>query len=295
MIAVYPDACRIPDDTFGQLPLHIACNFRAIGEVLKCILDSFPEAVRLTDTVEKRLPLHYACLDGYPNDVSMLIAAEKRALTARDANGKTPVDLCQESTSPHRGSILKRIYEISKGYDASQTKTKRRKDKGQQAHVTPAFDQTSELRIESPSEITVETSNASKKSNGKTKSMLPSWAHGRKDKPDSNVPEKRGSSLETPRSRAVPRGKKTRGSSLERLRNRRKSFEKHSRSFEETSSLLCKFEAKPSLADSSNSSKSRKKKHRSRDAVADIASSYGVILAPNRVVALEGKKKWRCP
>jgi hypothetical protein len=117
MIAVFPDACLLKDDVFGQLPLHIACKFRASGDVLKRVLDSFPEAVRLPDTVKQRLPLHYVCYDGYPNDVSMLVQANRHALRMSDADGKTPVDLCQESKSPYRNAILKRLNVVPNNYD----------------------------------------------------------------------------------------------------------------------------------------------------------------------------------
>lgn len=94
---------------------------------MKCLLQAFPSAAKLTD-VDDRLPLHYACHDGHPNNVSVLIAANKSALTARDSSGMTPIDLCQESESPQRDEVLNLIYyEVSKEYGMEFEKTKQNK------------------------------------------------------------------------------------------------------------------------------------------------------------------------
>ena len=166
----------------------------------------------------------------------MLIAAEKRALTAKDIHGKTPVDLCQASISPHRDSILKRMYEIAK-YEGNYS---RRKEKPQRAPATPANEEPMQLPFESPGEITVNASNLTKdKSNGKpqtiltpmksgkSKSMLPAWARGRKANKSDTQPSpshERDSSMDTEKRSNLPKEAKKRGSSLERLRPRRKSF-----------------------------------------------------------------------
>lgn len=235
MVSVFPDACWLPDDVLGKLPLHIACQNRASGEVQRCLLIAFPDAAKLTDTVERRLPLHYACIDGYLNEVSLLIAAEKRALKAKDIHGKTPVDLCQASFSPHRDAILKRMYEIAK-FEGNHS---RPKEKPQRAQATEEPTQT-QLPFESPSNITVNASNLTKDmsngkahgmlspmKSGKSKSMLPAWARGRKASKSNIQPSpsrKRHSSVDTEKRSNVPKGAKKRGSSLERLRPRRNSF-----------------------------------------------------------------------
>lgn len=300
MVAVYPDACRLPDDVFGQLPLHIACKFRASGDVLRYLMEAFPDAVRLTDTVEKRLPLHYACNNGYPNDVSMLIAAERRALTARDARGKTPVDLCQESRSPHRDVILKRIYAISK-YGGNKS---RRRNKEPRAPATPANEPPTSFPAESPSEITAVTSNVTK--GGKAKSMLPTWARGKKTSNTTDNDFELGTQVPIPESprmtrEQIPRGGeqgKKRGSSLERLKSRAKAFDKFLNGDSRSVSIrfVDKQEGKksaeqqadalppmievveptkpPPASNSSDSSKNRKNKSRSReDSVPELAAA----------------------
>lgn len=114
MIEIFPEACRLPDRNFGQLPLHIAANFRADTVVLKSLLKAFPEAVKLTDAGQ-RLPLHYACHDGDPGNISVLLEADRSGLTAKDFYDKTPVDMCRASQSPHRDAVLKHILGILDG------------------------------------------------------------------------------------------------------------------------------------------------------------------------------------
>lgn len=64
----------------------------------------------------------------------MLIAAGKRALTCKDASGKTPVDWVKESTSPHKAQVIKRILKVAKD---DIKNSKRREAKVQQAPDTP--------------------------------------------------------------------------------------------------------------------------------------------------------------
>ena len=187
MIALHPKACKTPDDTFGQLPLHIACKFRAGTEVLKCLLDSFPQATCLADTAEGRLPLHYACVDGYPYDISVLIAAGKRALICKDASGKTPVDLVKESKSPHRARIIKRILKVAKD-DAKKSKPREAREKQAPPTIQEPLPPEEFALVESLSELSDTTQIASnvslKKPTKNAKSRLPSWVHGRKTKTD---------------------------------------------------------------------------------------------------------------
>jgi hypothetical protein len=48
-------------------------------------------------------------LYGSPFEISLLVDAEQRALVFKDGNGKTPMDLAQESSNPHRDAILRRL------------------------------------------------------------------------------------------------------------------------------------------------------------------------------------------
>jgi len=105
----YPDAIRARDDKFGQLPLHIACIHTASAQVLRALVEGHEESLRITDKEHGRLPLHFACLYGSPFEISLLVSAEQRALIFKDADGKTPKDLAEESSNPHREVILKRL------------------------------------------------------------------------------------------------------------------------------------------------------------------------------------------
>jgi hypothetical protein len=97
------------DDTWGRLPLHIACICAASAQVLMLLLAEFPESTRCPDKQEGRLPVHYACLYGSPFEISVLVEAEERALVYKDASGKTPLDIAHASSNPHREAILKRL------------------------------------------------------------------------------------------------------------------------------------------------------------------------------------------
>ena len=293
------------DDKWGRLPLHIACHFRASADVLKLLLDSYPEAVRLADKVEGRLPLHYACIYGYPYDVSMLVAAEKRALQVKDIYGKTPVDLVNESDSPHKEAILKRITDPSK-----KAKRKKKEKKSSREPPNPYLGSppmmtepnaetrrsyllgspseatlgtsnvTNEDRFEGTlSEATVETSNVSTDDafGGKAKSVLP-WR--RNTKASENRPEfSKASSVGSLRKRE-PMEPRTRSSSLEKPK---------ARTQRETIVLNCLppdiLESEPLTESSSLTSlKSRKKKRRGRlDSVPDLSEIRpSGIVAPSR-------------
>lgn len=105
----YPSAVKVRDDKKGRLPLHIACIHTASAQVLKILLERHEESLRTTDKADGRLPLHFACMYGSPFEISLLVGAEQRALVFKDSNGKTPMDLAQESENPHREAILKRL------------------------------------------------------------------------------------------------------------------------------------------------------------------------------------------
>ena len=108
-IRAFPYSIRAMDDTWGRLPLHIACICAASAQVLLLLLAEFPESTRCPDKQEGRLPVHYACLYGSPFEISVLVEAEKRALVYKDASGKTPLDIAHASNNPHREAILKRL------------------------------------------------------------------------------------------------------------------------------------------------------------------------------------------
>ena len=57
-----------------------------------------------------RLPLHFACLYGSPFEISLLVSAEQRALVLKDANGKTPKNLAEDSScNSLREALVRRL------------------------------------------------------------------------------------------------------------------------------------------------------------------------------------------
>jgi len=111
LIKAFPDALRATDQKYGRLPLHIACIHTASAQVLKRLLVGFEEATRFADKAEGRLPVHYACVYGSPFEIAVLVEAEDRALIYKDLSGKTPLDLAQNSSNPHRDAIIRRLEE----------------------------------------------------------------------------------------------------------------------------------------------------------------------------------------
>lgn len=235
MIEGFPEACRLPDDIFEQLPLHVAANFRASSGVLKRILESFPEAAGIKD-VDDRLPLHYACHDGYPNNVSLLIKANRSALFARDADGKTPADLCRESESPHRDTLLMYLTQVSNmnGFLTVEP-TKTDPNVAPRAPEPPDYELKMAFRNESPSSsVTPDVDHHHDKTHNANNTSSNSKRRGRSSGSVGSQygsQRQRGSSLETPRSRKMERQKtKQRSSSLERLESRRETYAKFMKS-----------------------------------------------------------------
>ena len=109
LIGGYPDAVKSREEKWGRLPIHIACIHSASAQVLRLLTETYEESLRITDKVYGRLPLHFACLYGSPFEISLLVSAEQRALVFKDANGKTPKDLAEESCNPHREAIVQRL------------------------------------------------------------------------------------------------------------------------------------------------------------------------------------------
>jgi hypothetical protein len=105
----HPDAIKSREDKLGRLPLHIACINTASAQVLRLLVETYEESLRITDRIYGRLPLHFSCMYGSPFEILLLVSAEQRALVFKDVNGKTPKDLAEESSNPHRETILKRL------------------------------------------------------------------------------------------------------------------------------------------------------------------------------------------
>jgi hypothetical protein len=125
LINGYPDAVKSREETWGRLPLHLACIHTASAQVLRLLVETYEESLRITDKIYGRLPLHFACLYGSPFEIALLVSAEQRALVFKDVNGKTPKDLAEESNNPHREAILKRLEDRTEDCDRSHDTEKK--------------------------------------------------------------------------------------------------------------------------------------------------------------------------
>ncbi len=90
LIVALPDSVRDRDLTYGQLPLHWACNTAPFAEQLAVLLEAYPEAI-----FEKRdggLPLHIALKSSASEGaVSVLLKADPSAARDTDSSGSLPL------------------------------------------------------------------------------------------------------------------------------------------------------------------------------------------------------------
>ena len=129
LIDANPDAIKSREETWGRLPLHLACIYTASAQVLKALIERYEESLRITDKAEGRLPVHFACLYGSPFEISLLVGAEQRALVFKDGAGKTPLDLAHESKNPHREAILKRLEDRTRLVTEAMMQRRRQRQK----------------------------------------------------------------------------------------------------------------------------------------------------------------------
>mmetsp|Transcript_12254 Transcript_12254/g.17981 ORF Transcript_12254/g.17981 Transcript_12254/m.17981 type:complete len:541 (+) Transcript_12254:128-1750(+) len=110
-LQAFLNAIKIREERWGRLPIHIACRCHASVDVLKVLIAAHQESLRITDKVYSRLPLHYACQFASPEEISVIVNAERRALVFKDADGKTPMDLALTSNHPKQDVIIKNLEE----------------------------------------------------------------------------------------------------------------------------------------------------------------------------------------
>lgn len=104
LLNAYPDAAKCVDDQ-GMYALHYACGNQAEESVIKRLLIAYAKAAAIPDP-RGMLPLHYmACWGPSPSSNSEgvlreLIQAHPLALTIRDFDGNTPLDLAIDGDYP---------------------------------------------------------------------------------------------------------------------------------------------------------------------------------------------------
>ena len=143
LIAAYPESLMMKD-SFGFLPLHLACRERGSKAVIAALLSKEPAAAKIEDA-EGRLPLHLACRQGVavqivdsliachyraartPDSYSLiplhyacaqnsslaiiesLLRAHPDSYDLKDKWGRTPLSLAQASTNPEQDEIIKAL------------------------------------------------------------------------------------------------------------------------------------------------------------------------------------------
>uniref|UniRef100_A0A6V2LBQ7 Uncharacterized protein n=1 Tax=Ditylum brightwellii TaxID=49249 RepID=A0A6V2LBQ7_9STRA len=79
-------------DKYGCMPLHLACRYRGSSEVIALLASTWPDAIKKKDKCGDT-PLHLACANKAPYEVvSLLFNSWPRALEKEDKRGRTPFD-----------------------------------------------------------------------------------------------------------------------------------------------------------------------------------------------------------
>jgi Ankyrin repeats (many copies) len=110
LLNAYPDAAKCIDDQ-GMYALHYACGNQADESVIKLLLVAFSKAAAIPDP-RGMLPLHYmACWGPSSSSYSQgvlneLIQAHPPALTMRDFDGNTPLNLAMDGDYPEKDTVV---------------------------------------------------------------------------------------------------------------------------------------------------------------------------------------------
>ncbi len=102
-----PDASFSPDSC-NRLALHWACEYDATLEVVCAVLNSYPDASKHVDEYG-RVPLHWECvsLKCSPQIVENLIQCNPDAISMKDLDGNTPLELMNHSLSVEKDQVIK--------------------------------------------------------------------------------------------------------------------------------------------------------------------------------------------
>jgi ankyrin repeat protein len=113
MIEKHPAALQ-QRNTYGQLPLHIACRNRCRSTIISKCIELYPEALAMTDELG-RLPLHIQLQSELSsvNDTLTMINKYPEALQHRDRDGNLPLHL--ECRHQCRALIVSKCIELYPG------------------------------------------------------------------------------------------------------------------------------------------------------------------------------------
>lgn len=116
LLDVYPDA-TLHQDADGCLPLHEVAASSGSEDVLRAILDTSPEAARVVDSKYSELPLHCACRaadNGQPklDMVLLLLEDYPEGALVPDADGRLPMHWAAEGSPDASGRMIKADQEV---------------------------------------------------------------------------------------------------------------------------------------------------------------------------------------
>ena len=84
-------------NTFGLLPIHNACLFRASLEVMQVLITASPDSIKIEDN-DGRLPLHRACWSGASlNVLNFLIESYPEGIDHLNKKEETPLDILKKN------------------------------------------------------------------------------------------------------------------------------------------------------------------------------------------------------
>ena len=100
MVATDPTLLQIPNQNHGDLPLHVACSYRASANVLRALVQAFPEGAGIANRAGS-YPLHLVCDYGCASveSIAALVASQEGAQSVlwKDAiYRRTPLYLLNE-------------------------------------------------------------------------------------------------------------------------------------------------------------------------------------------------------
>ena len=118
LLNAYSDAAKCVDDQ-GMYALHYACGNQADESVVRLLLNTFIKAASIPDP-RGMLPLHYTACWGPSSTalaqgvLNLLIQAYPAALTIRDHDGNTPLDLAMDGDYPEKNAVADTLRQWTK-------------------------------------------------------------------------------------------------------------------------------------------------------------------------------------
>lgn len=100
------EAASLPDLN-RRLALHWACEYDAASNVVSALLASYPDASKHVDEYG-RVPLHWVCVSikCRPQTVQEVTILYPNAVSLRDLDGNTPLDLMKDSISQEKEKVI---------------------------------------------------------------------------------------------------------------------------------------------------------------------------------------------